>query len=94
MGQFCPQSSEVNPDGHLNFEFSLQVVLVIKDRPVIQETQEMQETAGLSPGSGRKSPWSRKWQPAVYSCLGNPMDREAWWATIPGLAKSWTRLSN
>ena len=24
----------------------------------------------------------------------NPMDREAWWATVHGIAKSWTRLSN
>ena len=27
------------------------------------------------------------------SCLGNPMDREAWWATVHGVAKSRTRLS-
>jgi len=24
-----------------------------------------------------------------YSCLGNPMDRGAWWATVHGIAKSW-----
>ena len=28
-----------------------------------------------------------------YSCLGNPMDRGDWWATVHGMAKSWTRLS-
>jgi len=28
-----------------------------------------------------------------YSCLGNPMDRGAWWATNYGVTKSWTRLS-
>ena len=27
-------------------------------------------------------------------CLGNPMDRGAWRATVHGAAKSWTRLSN
>ena len=27
-----------------------------------------------------------------YSCLENPMDRGAWWATVPRVAKSWTRL--
>ena len=27
-----------------------------------------------------------------YSCLKNPMDRGAWWATDHGVAKSWTRL--
>ena len=26
------------------------------------------------------------------SCLGNPMDREAWQATVHGVARSWTRL--
>ena len=32
--------------------------------------------------------------PLQYSCLENPMDREAWWAAVHGVAKSWTRLSN
>ena len=35
------------------------------------------------------------WQqgnPLQYSCLGNPKDRGAWWATVHGVAKSWTRL--
>ena len=25
-----------------------------------------------------------------YSCLGNPMDIEAWWATVHGVTRSWT----
>ena len=29
-----------------------------------------------------------------YSCLENPMDRGAWWATVRGVAKSQTRLSH
>ena len=29
--------------------------------------------------------------PLQYSCLENPMDREAWWATVHGVVKSWTR---
>ena len=29
-----------------------------------------------------------------YSCLENPMDREAWWAAVHGVAKGRTRLSN
>ena len=32
--------------------------------------------------------------PLQYSCLGNPMDGGAWWATVHGVAKSWTRLSD
>ena len=31
--------------------------------------------------------------PFQYSCLANPMDRGAWWATVHEVAKSWTQLS-
>ena len=39
---------------------------------------------GLIPGSGR-SPGEENGNPLQYSCLGNPMDRGAWWATSTGL---------
>ena len=29
-----------------------------------------------------------------YSCLGNPLDRGPWWATVHGVTKSWTWLSD
>ena len=32
--------------------------------------------------------------PLQYSCLENPMDGGAWWAAVPGVAESWTRLSD
>ena len=32
--------------------------------------------------------------PLQYSCLENPMDAEAWWATVHGVPKSWTPLSD
>ena len=32
--------------------------------------------------------------PVQYSCLKNPMDREAWWATVHGVTESQTRLSD
>ena len=47
---------------------------------------------GLTPGS-KRSPGERNGTPLQYSCLKNPMDREAWQATVHGVAKSWTRLS-
>ena len=47
---------------------------------------------GLIPGSGR-SP-EENGNPLQYSCLENPMDRGAWLATVHGVAKSWTRLSD
>ena len=37
--------------------------------------------------------WRRACHLLQCSCLENPMDRGAWWATIHRLAKSWTRLN-
>ena len=39
-------------------------------------------------------PWRRKCNPLKYSYLDNPTDRGAWQATVHGVAKSWTQLSN
>ena len=46
---------------------------------------------GSTPGSGR-SPGERNSSPLQYSCLENPLDREAWRATVHGVTKSQTRL--
>ena len=48
---------------------------------------------GLIPGLGR-SPKEGNGNPLQYSCLENPMDGRAWWATVHGVAKSRTRLSD
>ena len=56
--------------------------LVVKDPDV-----------GSTPGSGR-SPGEGNGNPLQYFSLKNPRDRGAWWATVHGVAKSWTRLSN
>ena len=42
---------------------------------------------GLTPGWGR-SPGEGNDNPLQYSCLGNPMDSEAWWATAHGIRES------
>ena len=47
--------------------------------------------AGLIPEFGR-SPGGGHNNPHQYSCLENPMDRGAWWATVHRLAKSRIRL--
>ena len=44
---------------------------------------------GLVPGWGR-SPGEGNSTPLQYSCLENPMDGEAWWATVHGVAESRT----
>ena len=46
---------------------------------------------GSIPGSGR-SPGGGHGNPLQYSCLDNPMDRGAWWATVHRIAKSQTQL--
>ena len=45
---------------------------------------------GLIPGRG-KSPGEGHGNPLQYSCLGNPRDRGAWWATVHTVAKSETQ---
>ena len=48
---------------------------------------------GLIPAS-RRSPGEGDGSPLRYSCLENPMEGGAWWATVYGVAKSRTRLSD
>ena len=45
------------------------------------------EDPSLIPVSGR-SPGEGNGNPLQYPCLENPMDREAWWATVHGVAES------
>ena len=59
---------------------------VVKNTPAKQETS-FDPWVGRSPGKGNDIPLQ-------HSCLGNPKDRGAWWATVHGIANSWTRLSN
>ena len=48
--------------------------------------------SGSIPGLGR-SPGEGNGNPLQYSCLENSMDRGVWQATVHGVAKSWTQLS-
>ena len=48
---------------------------------------------GSIPGSGR-SPGEGNGNPRQYSFLENPMHGGAWWATVHGVAKSRTQLSD
>ena len=49
--------------------------------------------AGSVPRLGR-SPGEGNGNPPQYSCLGNSMDRGVFWATVHGVTKSWTQLSD
>ena len=70
--------------------------VVHMDFPVAQTVKNLpatEETPGLIPGSGR-IPGEGNGCPLQYSCLGTPTDREAWQATVPGVAKCGTRPSD
>ena len=51
------------------------------------------EDKGLISGLGR-CPGEGNGYPLQDSCLENSMERGAWWATVHGVAKSWTQLSD
>ena len=61
-----------------------QVVLVVKNRPA--NARDIRDPS-LIPGSGR-SPGIGNSDLLQYSCLGNSMDRGAWWATVHRVANS------
>ena len=63
-----------------------QAVLVLKNPPA--NAGDIRNV-GLIPGSGR-SPGGRHGNPFHYSCLENPMNREAQQATVHRVAKSQT----
>ena len=68
-----------------------QVELVVKNLP--SDAGESRDTDSI-PELGR-SPGVKHGNPLQYSCLENPMDRGAWWATVhQGVAKSQTQLGN
>ena len=59
------------------------MALVVKNLPA--NAGDIRDT-GLIPGSGR-SPGRGQGNSLQYSCLENPMDREAWWATYSPLGR-------
>ena len=62
---------------------------MVKNLPTNGDTID----AGLIPRSGR-SPGGGHDNPVQYSCLENPMDREAWQATVHRVTKSQTQLKH
>ena len=67
---------------------STQVVWVVKN--LLAHARELR-VMGSIPGSGR-SPGEGNGSPLQYSCLGNPMDRRAWRATVHVVAQGQTQL--
>ena len=59
------------------------VAEMLKNLPAMQETlvQSLGQEEPLAKGDGNA---------LQYSCLGNPLDRKTWWATVHGVTKSQT----
>ena len=53
---------------------------MVKKPPVNAGDKDLISGSGRSPGEGNGNPLE-------YSCLGNPMDRGAWWATAHGVTR-------
>ena len=78
MDGFCTHYSKVKD---LIIKDSLHASVYMKR----QTYRNRKWTSGCLEGDGN---------PLQCSCLGNPMDRGSWKATVHGVAKSWTRFSN
>ena len=72
------------------YSFSDYIIFLWASRwPSVKECACQARDTGLIPGSGR-SPGEGSGNPLLYSCLGNPLDREAWRATVHEVPKSQT----
>ena len=77
--------------------FKLQVKLQIPVTSLVAQTVKVSAYNGGHPGSipgSERSSGEGNGTPLQYSCLENPMDREAWWAAVHGVTKGRTRLSD
>ena len=67
--------------------FNTLCLSLIKNLPAMLETSVQFPRSGRSPEEGHDNSLQ-------YSYLENSMDRESWWATVHGVAKSWTPPSD
>ena len=66
------------------------VALMLKNPPV--NAGDVRDMSSIP--ESRRSLGKGNGNPLQYSCLGKPIDRGAWWATVQRVTKSQTRLSN
>ena len=82
-----PEKKEVRMEGPSELPRASRVAQMVKSLPAMQETwvrsQGWEDPLQMDSGSL-----------VQYSCLENPVDRGAWWATIHRVTKSWTQLSD
>ena len=91
----CLSHSPLNPDSHKLPLKSLTASNTL--RFIMFQTQfegKLFYKLGLIYLLLRSYPGEGNDNPLQYSCLENPTERGAWWAAVPRITKSWTRLSN
>ena len=82
----------------LTFDYSMANYLITTRKyglPQWLSSKEFISNAGDTGDMGSIPEWGRcpregNGTPPQYSCLGNPMDRRAWWVVVHGVLKSWT----
>ena len=78
----CPRQSEIPRDLPLCcWTVEIWLFLIVKVAQAVKNLPATQEALCSIPGSG-SSPGEGNDKPLQYSCLGNPMDGGAWWATV------------
>ena len=86
--QFRPKLRFLLPSQNPNLITGSETFLLELPRwPSGKESACLAGVTGSISGLGR-SPEERTGNPLQYSCLGNPMDRGAWWATVHGVTES------
>ena len=90
--EWCCVVADSSP-GVWNFIEDSVLILGFPKSSVSKESDCNARDTGLIPRLGR-SPGGGHGNPLQYSSLWNPMGRGAWWATVHGVAKSQTWLSN
>ena len=89
----CPRAGRWHKDPCFLISAALHSFMGFPGGAVVKNSPANAGDTGSIPGSGRSS-GGENGNLLQYSCLENPMDRGAWWATIHGVAKSWTWLTN
>ena len=90
-----PGAREAKPQGDMGQETRAKATTKMPGPCLRAKVTEVKASAcnvgdmGSIPESGR-SPGEGNGNPLQYSCLENPMDGGAWWATVHGVAKSRT----
>ena len=93
----CTETQTIGAEGSPVIEYFHPLTLQIRAAQVVLEVKNQPANArrckrpGFIPGSG-SFPGGGHGNPLQYSCLENPMDREAWRVIVHRVAKSWIRL--